>query len=341
MTSAIEQKSYLIKGGDPLTRYAPRIIQLGGPLDQGLSADALRLMKEDFGNNPALDLIVSKISRENFGPSCVEFSESFPRGPKGELREFGYLRRISGSNVFIRYALGPRVKKLYGPNIQLISPAISEQLIEQAYNDALRLSNMFFAGDTNDTDLYQRLQRFYEDLGVVAYKKAGPNEQLKRHLIDQARERGIPIEFPILFYRLKTVKDDRFVESRGLRLDLDDAEDVAFHAPVLAEKPGCFDFHDPNLTKLGLPLKVDEFIGPQGRKKSIFDNPERRLYVADSGLRDFVRHKDLNLVADNPSLLISGDAGRISFLVGEIPQNLEDTIAKSSTQFKQFQNTFA
>ena len=311
MSPTIEQKSYTIIGGDQLTKYAPQVFQLG-TLDNGLGIDALRLMKEDFGyNNPVLHVkVLSKPQREVITLNTLQTGRE----------------QLMGSNVFIRYALGSRVKRLYGGNIELITPSVSEQLIEQAFRNIQ--NSRYLSVREGGTDLLERLHKFYENLGVVAYEKNGPNEQLKQHLLNQARERGIPIKFPILFYRLKTVKDDKFVESRGLRLDLDDAEYVAFHAPVLGKLSGEFskDADDPYLTSIGLPRGLDSFRGPQLEYQGYY--VRRRIYVADSGLRDFTRHRDFNLGADNTNLLISGDAGRVSFIVGEIPQNLEGTLAR-------------
>ena len=324
MSPTIEQKSYTIIGGDQLTKYAPQVFQLG-TLDNGLGIDALRLMKEDFGyNNPVLHVeVLAKPQRLLIDDKTLQIGRE----------------KLMGSNVFIRYALGSRVKRLHGGNIELITPSVSEQLIEQAFRNIYNTRYLF--GREEDRDLLERLHEFYENLGVVAYEKNGPNEQLKQHLINQARERGIPIEFPMLFYRLKTVKDDKFVESRGLRLDLDDAEEVAFHAPVLGKGSREFSTYDtysddPSLTSIGLPRRsrrLDGFSGPQLEyPRGVY--VKRRIYVADSGLRNFTRHRDFNLVADNTNLLTSGDAGRISFIVGEIPQNLEDTVARLDAEKK-------
>lgn len=246
----------------------PEIFQLR---NDELGADALRLMKERFGYHKYLQVVVP--DRKN--------------------------QPIKGSNSYIRFALGPIVKELYGNNIQLISPAISEI--------ALKYGKLSDATST------------YEDLGVVVYSLKGPNEQLAKHLVEKARERGMDVgKFPIVFHGLKTVRDNKFPD--GLRLDLDDIA-VAYHVPILSKKTSSFKSTDSNLVQNGFPRKLEKGY--------------RILYTTNSGLRRIHRDGCLNLDASGNDLPYSNDAGRVSFVKnGTSPQNLETALAKLEAERK-------
>ena len=91
------------------------------------------------------------------------------------------------------------------------------------------------------------------------------------------------MEFPIVFHRLKTVKDDKFTDTGGLRLDLADEENVAYHAPILSNPTSNFRTEDPSLIVNGLP--------------STLGDGDRKLYTAESGLRALYRNGGLVFVS--------------------------------------------
>ena len=197
---------------------------------------------------------------------------------------------IGFSNPYRRFALGPIIRELYGKDadgktLQLLTPALSEL--------ALRHDTLPDARST------------YEDLAVVVYSIKGANAQLARHLVDQARGMG-KVKFPVVIYGLQTVKDDSF--PNGLRFDLGDIA-VAYHIPILSRGTRNFDAFDPELVKTGFPGKLGD--------------GSRTLYTANDGLRRVSRLRDLNLDANYGNLVDSYVAGRVSFVRGKAPQNLE------------------
>jgi len=197
---------------------------------------------------------------------------------------------IGFSNVYRRFALGPIVEGLYGKDadgktVQLLTPTQSEL--------ALKHGTLPDARNT------------YEDLAVVVYSTEGANAQLAQHLVKQAGGMG-KVNFPMVIYGLKTVKDDSFPD--GLRLDLGDVA-VACHVPILSRDTGNFDASDPELVKTGFPSKLGE--------------GSRTLYTAKDGLRGVLRDRDLVLGAVDGILPVSNEAGRVSFVMGAAPQNLE------------------
>ena len=129
----------------------------------------------------------------------------------------------------------------------------------------------------------------YEDLGIVINDPKGLNHELKQHLLKQLKDRGIDAKLPIEIHDFKTMKDDNFL--CGLRLDLADDVDVR-------EFPGK--------------------LGESGIK----------IYFADNGLRRLYRGRGLGLDADDDSLPVSNEAGRVSFVKGAAPKNLETTLAE-------------
>ncbi|HLC62221.1 MAG TPA: hypothetical protein VJI52_04350, partial [Candidatus Nanoarchaeia archaeon] len=72
---------------------------------------------------------------------------------------------------------------------------------------------------------------------------------------------------------------------------------------------GQFKSDDPGLVVTGFPREVGE--------------GGRTLYTAQDGLRRVYRSRDLYLDADNDGLPDSNEAGRVSFVKGAAPQNLE------------------
>ena len=146
----------------------------------------------------------------------------------------------------------------------------------------------------------------YEDLAVVVYSAKGANAQLVQHLVDQAKERSTEIKFPLVIYGLKTVKDDKF--PNDLRFDLGDVA-AAYTVPILSRERGNFDPNDPELVKTGFPGKLGD--------------GSRTLYTAKDGLRRVNRSRNLDLNAFNDDLPLSYEAGRVSFVKGAVPQNLE------------------
>ena len=234
----------------------PRIFQLR---NDELGKEAVRIINDRFKGN---DYVVLK----NLGI---------------ENQPIGY------SNPYRRWALGPAVRELLGRDVELLTPAVSEQ--------ALRSGKLPDAAST------------YEDLGIVVYSLNGSNDKLAQHLIAQAKERGVETRFPMVFYHLKTAKDDKF--PYGLRMDLDDNA-VVYHAPILASQTSKFKSDNKGLVQTGLPDEVEE--------------GDRTLYTARDGLRRLHRVRDLVLSANNDRLPFSYEAGRVSFVKkGAAPQNLE------------------
>lgn len=206
---------------------------------------------------------------------------------------------IGYSNPYRRWALGPIVRELLGNDVELLTPAASEQ--------ALKSGKLPDAKST------------YEDLGIVVYTLNGPNNQLANHLAAQAKERGIEMKFPMAFYHLKTAKDDKF--PNGLRLDLDDIA-VAYHVPVLSNPTTKFKSNDPSLVQNGFPSEVGE--------------GDRTLYTAQEGLRRLFRYGGLYLYASGGYLPGSNGAGRVSFVKkGVAPQNLEALAQLSAERQRQ------
>ncbi len=198
---------------------------------------------------------------------------------------------IGHSNSYRRFALGPIVGELV-PDAQLITPAFSEiALINGRIPDA---------------------KSTYEDLALVVYSLNGPNSELAKHLVAQAKERGLETkEFPIVFYGLKTAIDDKF--PNGLRFDLGDSA-VAYHAPILSKGTANFDANDPELVRSGLPSELGK--------------GDRTLYTGQNSLRRLVRVGDLSVGAGIDNLPYSVKAGRVSFVKrGAAPQNLESAIS--------------
>lgn len=257
MSSTITKPNYEIKG-QPLFD-TPEIFQLGKD-DSGLGKDAVKLMNERFGNHRYLKVTVPNDNQP-----------------------------IQGSNPYIRFALGPIVRELYGKDIRLISPQVSEIVL--------------CSGKPPDVTTY-------EDLGVVVYSLDGANGQLAKHLAGQAKERGIEVKFPMVFYGLKTAKDDKV--SYGLRLDLDDIT-VAYHVPILSKDTGKFKSDDKNLIQNGFPSELGE--------------GDWSLFTARDGLRRLGR-SGLNLSASDGILPYSNETGRVSFVKGAATQSLEEKLAE-------------
>ena len=195
-------------------------------------------------------------------------------------------------NPYRRFALGPVVRELkrtVGEDVELLTPAVSEQALR---NERARKS-LDFANT-------------YEDLGIVVHSLDDSNDKLAQHLVAQAKERGVEAKFPMLFYHLKTVKDDKFPD--GLRLDLDDNA-------VVTEFPG-------DLAKDG-----------------------RTIYAVQNGLRRLYRNRDSVLDASSGNLPYSSEAGRVSFMKkGAAPQNLEarlvDLRAERERQIAEVESRF-
>lgn len=205
---------------------------------------------------------------------------------------------IGHSNPYRRWALGPVVRGLLGNDVELLNPAQSEQ--------ALKSGKLPDATST------------YEDLGVVVYSLNDPNDKLAQHLVNQAKERGVEIKFPMVFYHLKTAKDDKDDKfPHGLRLDLDDIA-VAYHVPILSNPTSRFKSTYQSLVQNGFPSEVGE--------------GDRTLYTAQEGLRRLYRNRDSGLNANDDDLPHSDEAGRVSFVKkGASPQNLE-ALAKLSAE---------
>lgn len=207
---------------------------------------------------------------------------------------------IPDMHVYRRGAIGPIVKEMV-PDIELLSPMTSEQAIRNGNLPKLSMTDNLPSNLTarkhDDTKEWSSGGHSYpsEDLGVVVYSlsrnpltrimsNSYPDDKNARHLVEQARAHGIKVEFPMIFYNLITVKDDKYLW--GLRLDLGE-HSGAYHTPVLRQGSGYFDHDDRKLAPTGLPSKV--FQEPRGRK----------LYTDKRGLRILVREGDLSLRADD------------------------------------------
>jgi len=272
MVSAQTQPKYEVQGGSlippELEASFPKLFQLR---NDELGRDAVRLMNDRFKGSDYATLNISGLR---------------------EGQPIGY------SNPYRRWAVGPIVRELLGNDIELLTPALSEQ--------ALRNGKLPDVAST------------YEDLGVVVYRLKGPNNKLVQHLVSQAKEIGVEVKFPMVFYHLKTVKDDKFPD--GLRFDLDDIA-VAYHVPILLQNTGNFDANDPQLVKSGFPSKLGK--------------GSRTLYTAQDDLGRLYRNRGLNLEADSGNLPDSYEAGRVSFVKkGTAPQILEEKLAELGAEKK-------
>ena len=166
----------------------------------------------------------------------------------------------------------------------------------------------------------------FEELGFAVFSLERPNYQLARHLIDQAKASGLGIQLPMVFYGLKTVKDDNFADSRGLKFDF--AEDtVGYHVSVLSKLTGKFKSTDPSLVQNGFPSDLGE--------------GDRTLYTAKDGLGRVYRNRILNLYASFDDLPGWGEAGRVSFVKGEAPQNLEAALKAIEAEKRRQEETVA
>lgn len=227
-----------------------------------------------------------------------------------DISGLGKGQPIGHSNPHRRFALGHIVSELYGEDsdgrtVQLLTPALSEL--------ALKHGTLPDAGST------------YEDLAVVVYSTKGANAQLAQHLVAQAKERGTEIRFPLVIYGLKTVKDDKFPDK--LRFDLGDVA-VACYVPILSKYGGKFDASDPELVKTGFPSEL----GSDSRTS-------RTLYTANDGLRRVDRNGHLVLGAYDSDLLpLSSEAGRVSFVKGVAPQNLESALEAVVAEVRRQEN---
>lgn len=240
---------------------------------------------------------IFQLRRDELGRDAVGLmNERYAGNNNVVLDIFGLAENqpIGYSNPYRRFALGPIVRELAGKDIQLLTPALSE----------LALKNGTLPDATTT----------YEDLAVVVYSLKGANAQLAQHLVDQARRIG-EVKFPVVMYGIKTVKDDRFPD--GLRFDLGNAV-VAYHVPILSRETGSFDTNDPGLVKTGFP--------------SSLGSGSRTLYTAKDGLRRILRGGDLDLYANGVILPGSDGAGRVSFVVGAAPQNLETRLAELNAE---------
>jgi hypothetical protein len=205
---------------------------------------------------------------------------------------------IGYSNPYRRWAVGPVVRELLGNDVELLTPAMSEQVLKSGK-----------LPDATST---------YEDLGIVVYSLNGPNHEIANHLVNQAKERGVEVKFPMVLYHLKTARDAKFPD--GLRLDLDDIA-VAYHVPILLNPTSrfkSFKSDDKGLVQNGFPSEVGE------GDRTLYT----ALYTAKEGLRRLYRGRGLFLGADSDSLPDSDEAGRVSFMrKGVAPQNLEARLA--------------
>ena len=269
------QSNYKIQG--QLLIEVPRIFQLG---------------------NSASDPDITKLTEE-----AVKWMNSDFKGVgyvELDISDLGKNQPLGYSNLYRRWALGTRARELYGKDsegreIQLLTPAPSELALKEGT-----------LPDAKST---------YEDLAVAVYSTKGPNAQLAQHLVSQAKERGMQVEFPMVFYHLKTVKDDSF--ENGLRLDFDDIG-VGYPVPILSKETGKFDSNDPELIKTGFPRELGE--------------GSRTLYTRKDGLSRVCRYRSLNLYAVNDYLPNSIVAGRVSFIKGVAPQNLDAALKAIETE---------
>ena len=273
---------------------------------------ASAVQKQDLTASPLIAIPLTRYTPQvvvlGEGPTA-EIAASAYRKMQENFGDHPYLRAVApgngmpmrGSNSFIRYSIGPIVEKESGGRLRLITPAISEEIIAEAMK-------AFMNGDRR---LLDKIKSFYEDPGVIVYGAEGPNEALRQNLLPQLKERGI--ELPAVVHGLVTVIDDKYTESKGLKFDLADAENVAYHAPILLEGTSKFRHDDPSLVVNGLPSKLGE--------------GDRTLYTAKGGLVRLFRGGGLDLNADGDILAGSDGVGRVNF-VGVAPQNLSPAIAE-------------
>ena len=193
-------------------------------------------------------------------------------------------------NDYQRYALGPIIGELLGTKIQLLNPQLSELALKY---------------DKNSVH-----DGFREPLGVAVFSLTGPKELLARHLVAQAKERGFETEFPLVFYGLKTIKDDRFPD--GLRLDLDEVGGFAYSVPILS-RTGEFEHQDPSLVKNGFPSVLYE--GQDTRRRYLTTNPH--------GLQGLSRERYYTISAHGSDLKIINSNTRLTFIIEPTSPNLE------------------
>lgn len=230
---------------------------------------------------------VIALANERFkGINCVELGVS-------NLRKN---QPVSYSNLFRRYAWGSIARELTREPIRPITPAGSE----------LGLKYGTLPGNPEE---------YWEDLGLALYQEAGPNEDLRQSLLEQAKARGLDIELPAIATSLAVVRDDK--SNYGARFDLGELG-IIYSAPILRQTTGNFEKSDNGLTETGLPAKL-------GRGT-------RTLYTASTGLRRFCRRRNLFLGANAGDVVLSNsyEAGRVNFIKfaeGE-PQNLQRIVAQ-------------
>ena len=255
--------------------------------------------KYEIKGKPLIDFNIFQLGNDPSDPMVLELTQEVVRTTNEDFRGNQYVeldlpdlrkgQMLGHSNPYRRWAWGPRARKLYGKDskgneIGLLTPGLLELALEYGT-----------LPDGRNT---------YEDLAVVVYSTTRANSQLAQHLVDQAKRIG-QVKFPVVIYGLQTVKDDRFPD--GLRFDLGDVA-VAYHVPILS-RTGKFDASDPELAKTGFPSKLG--------------SGSRTLYIADYGLRRVFRNRYPILDASNAYLSYSSEAGRVSFVKGAAPQNLE------------------
>jgi len=186
------------------------------------------------------------------------------------------------ANLLRRYALGEAVREITGWNTRPINPRESE----------LAMREGTYPGSP---------RAYYEILGAALYPKVGPNESLKKNLLNQARERGLEVELPAIATSLTVVPDARF--KYGVRLDLGENGEI-YHAPVLKKETGTFDSNDSGLVKNGVPNELGEleraFLGM--RLDYQIGGGTRGLETGTRGLNSFSRSGYLNLHADGEDL---------------------------------------
>lgn len=259
--------------GQPLVKV-PEIFQLR---NNDLGMDVLRIMLERFKGYEFVD----------FSPTEEAY---FKSGKEGGI--------FYGGNPYRRFAVGPIVRELI-PDAKLLSPALSELVLRDR---KLRFQSGNFP---DDHTLYGACGD--EDLGIIVFTDHRDN-----HLLNQAREKRIDIEVPMVFYHLKTVRDEAF--PHGLRFDMDDIG-VAFHVPVLKEAKHHFYADDPELVRTGFPGKFytyDEiYKDPEAHARGVRSfytdgsNPSgvMRFYRLGNSLgvqQDFGRY---NLPGGNPMIM--------------------------------------
>lgn len=198
-------------------------------------------------------------------------------------------------NPFGRIALGETVRDWLGKDVNLLTPATSEL--------ALRFSGL------------RDLTAVNENLGIVVYcTDKGWDQRLAIHLIEQAKASGIDVEFPMVFYNLNVVKDDKF---DGFRLDFAD-NGVAYHVPILKEGTGYFSPHDVGLVKTGFPSKLKT----RGRKFNNFP----------AGIGWIYRGADSRLHVQTSFHQNPDSYTHVTFMKGEISQPLEDLVIGLETE---------